>query len=99
MLELKKDKGIDYVISWKSKRLCCSKFRPLHTAFLRNMNFSGYRMGIKFDENPLAVEQKNYPTKVANAFIVYDLNAGPKVPLNNFELKNWLFDATNIVKK
>ena len=67
--------------------------------FLHNMNFSGYRMGIKFDENPLAVEQKNYPTKVANAFIVYDLNAGPKVPLNNFELKNWLFDATNIVKK
>ena len=56
-------------------------------------------MGIKFDKNPLAVEQKNYPTKVANAFIVYDLDAGPKVPLNNFELKNWLFDATNVVKK
>ena len=28
-----------------------------------------------------------------------DLDTWPKIPLNNFPLKNCLFDATNIVKK
>ena len=39
---------------------------------------SGYRMGIKFDENPLAVEQNNYLTKmkIINVYIV-PANVGP----------------------
>ena len=31
-------------------------------------------MGINFDRDPLAVEQNNYVTKIANAYIAYDLD-------------------------
>ena len=37
MLELKKDKGTDYVIGWKSKGLLKSKLLPFHGAFLPNI--------------------------------------------------------------
>ena len=33
-LDLKKDKGTDYVLSWKSKGVFNSKLKPLYTAFL-----------------------------------------------------------------
>ena len=36
-LELKKDKGTDYVLSWISKRVYTSKLKPLYTAFLHNI--------------------------------------------------------------
>ena len=55
-------------------------------------------MGIKFDKDPLVVEQNNCLTKIVNLYIVYDLDAWPKVPLRNFTLKICLFGATNIVK-
>ena len=32
-------------------------------------------MGIKFDKDPLPVEQNNYFTKIVNVYIVYDLDA------------------------
>ena len=35
-------------------------------------------MGIKFDKDPLAVEQNNYLTKIVNVYIVYDLECFPK---------------------
>ena len=54
-LELKKDKGTDSVICWKSKGVYNSKLKPLYTTFLHSINFSGYKMGIKFDKDPLAV--------------------------------------------
>ena len=43
-LELKKDKGTDYVLSWKSKRLYTSKHKRLYTAFLHGIKPSGYWM-------------------------------------------------------
>ena len=55
-------------------------------------------MGIKFDKEPLGVEQNNYLTKIVNVFILYDLTTWPRNPTNNFKLKNCLFEATNIVK-
>ena len=55
-------------------------------------------MGIKFDKDPLAVEQNNYLTKIVNVYIVYDLEAWPRSPTNNFKFNNCLFGATNIVK-
>ena len=55
-------------------------------------------MRIKFDKDPLAVEKNNYLTKIVNVYIVYDLNAWPKIPLRNVTLKNCLFGVTNIVK-
>ena len=50
-LELKKDKGTDYALSWKSKEVFTSKFKPLYTAFLHSIKFSGYKLGIKFDKD------------------------------------------------
>ena len=55
-------------------------------------------MRIKFDKDPLAVEQRNYLTKVVNAYIVHGLDAWPKVSLRSFIFKNCLFGTTTIVK-
>ena len=51
-----------------------SKSKPLYTAVLFSIKHSGYRMGIKFDKDPLAVEQNNYLSKIVNVYIVSDLN-------------------------
>ena len=72
---------------------------PLYTAFLHSIKLSGYRIEIKFDKDPLALEQNNYLTKIVNVYIVYDLDVWPRNPTNNFKIKNFLFGATNIVKK
>ena len=55
-------------------------------------------MGIKFDKDPLAVEQNNYLTKIIIVYIIYYLAAWPRNNTNNFKFKNYLFGATNIVK-
>ena len=55
-LELQKDKGTDYALSWKSKAIYNSKLKPLHTAFLHSIKLCGYEMGIKLHKDPLAEE-------------------------------------------
>ena len=65
---------------------------------MHSIKLSEYRIGIKFDKDPLAVEQNNYLSEIVIAYIVYDLDAWPKNPTNNFEFKNCLFGAANIVK-
>ena len=97
-LELKKDKGTDYILSWKSNRAYNSKLKSLYTAFLHSIKLSGYVIIIEFDKDLLAVEQNNYLTKIVNVYIVYELNAWSRNPTNNFKFKNCLFEATNIVK-
>ena len=72
---IQKSKGTDYALSLKSKVLYTSKRKALYTAFLNSIKLSGYRMEIKFDKDPLAVEQKNHLTKIVNLYIVYDLDA------------------------
>ena len=62
------------------------------------MKLSRYKIGIKFDNSVLAVEQNNHTTKIVNVYVVYDLDAWSRIPLNNFKLKTSLFGATNIVK-
>ena len=52
------------------------KLAIIYTAFLHSIKRSGYKVGIKFDKDPLAVEQNNYATKIVNAYIVYDLDNG-----------------------
>ena len=86
-LEFKKIKTL---IS-KSKGVYNSKLKPLYTAFLNSIKLSGYRIGIKFDKDPLAVERGNYLTKIVNVYIVYDLDAWSRNPTNNFKFKNCLF--------
>ena len=67
--KIKKDKGTDYALSWKSKRVFNSKLNPLYTTFVHSIKPSGYRIGIKFDADPLAVEQSNYLRKNVNVCI------------------------------
>ena len=97
-LELKKDKGTDYVLSWKSKGVFNAKLKQLYTAFLHSIKLSEYNIGIIFDKDPLAVEQNNYLGKIVNVYIAYNLDAWPINPINNFKFKNLSFGATNIVK-
>ena len=87
-----------YVLSWKSKGVFNSKLKPLYTAFLNSIKLHEYRIGIKFDKDPLAVEQKIYLTKIVNVYIVYDLDAWPRNPTNNFKFKNYLIGENNAVK-
>ena len=79
-LELKKDKGSDYILSSKSKGVFNYKLKPLYIAFLQSMKLSRYKMGIKFDKYPLAVEQSNYLSKIVNVYIIYDLDAWLSIP-------------------
>ena len=51
MLELKKGKGTDYVLSWKSNAVYNSKLKPLYASFLHSIKLSGYKMEIKFDKD------------------------------------------------
>ena len=71
-LELKKDKGTDYVLSWKSKGVYNSKPKPLYLAFLHSIKLSGYKIRIKSNKGPVAVEQNNYSSKIINVYIFYD---------------------------
>ena len=56
------------------------------------------KIGIQFKYTPLVVEQKNYTTKIVNAYIVYDLVNWSNIPLRNFTLKNCLLSTTTIAK-
>ena len=78
--------------------LYCSTLSRQYTHFVHSINYFGCKIGIKFDGDPLVVEQNNYATKIVNAYIVYELDMWPKNLLDNFTLKNCLFGATNIVK-
>ena len=51
-------------------------------------------MGIKFDKDPLAVEQNKYIYKIINAYIVCDLDVCPINATNNFKFKHCLFGVT-----
>ena len=57
-LELKKGKGTDYTLSWKSKGVHNSKFKPLYTAFIHKIKLSGYTIGIKFNKRSFSCRIK-----------------------------------------
>ena len=54
----------DYILSWKSNVIYNSKLKSLYTAFLHSIKLSGYKMGRKFDNDLLAVEQNNCLSKI-----------------------------------
>ena len=55
-------------------------------------------MEIKFDKEPLAVDQNNHTNKILNVFIVYDLDGWPKNPNSRLNLKKSLFGITSLAK-
>ena len=68
----------------------------MYTVFLNSIKLSKYRIGIKLDKDPLTVEQNNCLCKIVNTYTVYDLDASPRNPTNNFKLNNCLSGATSI---
>ena len=97
-LQLLKDKGTDYGISWKSKRLCGSTLFPQYTHFFHSIKCFGHLIGIKLIYGSFSCRTKKYAAKIINAYIVYELDTWPKNPLENFTLKNFQFGATSILK-
>ena len=75
-----------------------SKPKSLCTAFLNSIKLSEYRIGIKFDKEPLVCEQNNYLSKILNVWIAYVLDAWAWNPTNNFKFENFIFRDTIIVK-
>ena len=82
-----------FLVGNQMEYLINSKLNPLYTTFLNGIKLCEYRIGVKFDKDPLALEQNSYLTKIVNVYIVYDLNAWARSTTNNFK-----FGATNIVK-
>ena len=69
-----------------------------YTHFLHSIQFLGYKIGIKFDGDPLVAEQNSFVAETVNACIAYELSTWPNNLLDNFTLKNCLFGASNILK-
>ena len=69
----------DHIRRWKSKRKYSSKFKSLYIAFSHRIKLSGCRMGIKIDKDLLSLKQNNYLRKIINVYIVYDLDAWPRI--------------------
>ena len=58
---------------------------------------SVYKVGIQFDQDPFAVEQNNYLTKIVNVYIVYDFYIRPRNPTINLKFMNCLDGAISVV--
>ena len=86
-LELKKGKGTEFVIGWKSKGVYNSKLTPPYNTFLPTIKCFGSKKRIQFNNTPLVEEQNSYTMKIVYAYIVYNLDNQPKIPLRNFTLK------------
>ena len=89
---------LNYILSWKSKEVYEYELKPLYTVFFNSIRYSGHRIGLKFDKDPLAVRQNNYLTKFVNVYIVYDLDTSPRNATYNFKFKNGLFGSSTVVK-
>ena len=55
-VRVKKDKGIDYILTWKPKVVFYSKLKRIFTGWLYSIKAPGYKLRIKFEEDPLAAE-------------------------------------------
>ena len=97
-IKVKKGKGTNYVFSFRKEDVYTSKLKPLYTVSLQSIKLSGYKMRTNFSEDPLALEQNNYETKIVNAYILYGLKNRPNNPLRYITFKSFLFAATNLVK-
>ena len=68
-----------------------------YTAFCHNIEYFRYKIGIRFNQRVLVVQQNSYATKSVNTCIVYNFDNCPRNPLNSFTLKNCLFCSNDIV--
>ena len=97
-MELKNDKGTEYIISCNSKGICNSKLIAFYAVFLPDVKYFRNKKRIQRNSTPLVRDQNNYTTKIVNDYIVFDLDNWPKNLLRNFTLKMCFFGLTNVVK-
>ena len=69
ILQLKKGKGVNYVIKWILKGLYSYIISPQYIHFLHYIKLFGCEIGIKFNREHLVVEQNSYASKIANAYV------------------------------
>ena len=86
----------EYIIL--KKTVYSSKLKPLYTAFLHGIKRFEYRIEVKFNKDPLAVEQNKYLNKIVTVYIFYELDAWPRTPTKKFIFKSILFGVTSIIK-
>ena len=65
---------------------------------MHSITLSQFKIGIKFDKDPLAVEQDNYLIKFVNVCTDYDLVVWSRNLTSNLRFKNCLFRPTSVVK-
>ena len=70
----------------------------MYTTVLYSIRHPGNKVKIRFNKDPLALEQNYFAAKVVNAYTVYDLDAWSNNPLINFTLKCCWFFTTTITK-
>lgn len=56
---LKKGKGADYVLAENQREYILPNLSDKYSTFLHNIKLCGYKMRIKFNKDPLDVEQSN----------------------------------------
>ena len=56
-------------------------FFLLYAAFLHDIKLFKCKIWISFTKSVLVVEDNNYPTKIVNAYIVYELDNLPEISL------------------
>ena len=65
---------------------------------MSNVKQFGHKIHIQVNNASFVKDQNNIPTKIVNAYIVYDLDNWSKIPFWIFILSNCLFGATDIAK-
>ena len=65
-LELKTEKGTDYVLTWKSKGVLILNLSELYTSFFNSIKLSEYRTETIICKDPLAAEENSYLSKTVN---------------------------------
>ena len=82
MLELKEDKGTEYIIAWKSKGLFKSILKALFNPLSPGIKQFEYKLGIQFLNDSLVAGNNNYLTKMLKAYI--ELDSWPRNLFNTF---------------
>ena len=87
------------VTDWISTRLSSEKIKPFDTGLEPTMSNNG---GINLKFNSSVFVQKSifllYSNFILNIYIVYELNAWPRNPTNNFLQKTFLFGTVKLVR-
>ena len=89
------------VTNWILSRISFEKIEPFDTGLEPTMsNLTNGRVNLKFNSSVLVQKSFSsfYRCLISNLSIVYELNAWPRNPANNFTLKNCIFGTVKLVR-